>query len=161
MDDEAVDEDPVARWIRDEICLYTPDPYGDYPWVATAEELLEMGGEEGPLPAGWPSGPREMHDRLVRMAPALQAKHLFTDLHLEHYYAYSHSPENPAEPLREGYLHVEHGKEEGAAEEEGFWVFVALKPRWRVPQEEIEECVWNRVKYLDEPEDDDDYEWDD
>ena len=155
-----MDEDPVARWIRDEVDLYTPDSEGGYPLVLTAEELLNPEDQEEPRPAGWPSSPQEMHEHLVRIAPTLQAKHHFMHLHVLHYYNYFSMSFEEHEARREGYLHIEHWQKEGAAEEEGLWVFVALKPRWRVPDREIEEDVWCAVQGLEEPEEDDNLEWD-
>jgi len=57
---------------------------------------------------------------------------------------------------REGYLHVEHWRKEGGAEEEGIWVFLPLKPRWRVPEDDIELFVWSKVEELEGLREDDD-----
>ncbi len=131
VDHAAVNEEPVARWIRGWVCLYDPGP-GSLPWVGTTEELFKAGGEEGARPDCWPSSPREVYERLVRMAPALQAKHRYGDVRLQD----GPPTKGPVEPetlRREGYLRVEYWRKEGAAEEEGLWVLTALKPGWRVP----------------------------
>ena len=148
MDSAAVDEDPVACWIRSQLYLYYSDPIGGVPWAGTPQELCEVGGEDEPPPEGWPSSPREMHEHLVRIAPALQKKDLFKDPHVVEYYeAHLKSGQQP-DVRREGYLHVEHWRKEGGAEE-GIWVFLPLKPRWRVPEDEIEMFVWSKVEELE------------
>ena len=149
MESAAVDEDPVAGWIRSQLYLYASDPLGGMPWAGTAQELCEVGGEDGPPPEGWPSSPREMHERLVRIAPALQKKDFFKDPHVVDYYDWHLKPGQQPDVRREGYLHVEHWRKEGAAEEEGIWVFLPLKPRWRVPEDEIEMDVWSKVEELE------------
>jgi hypothetical protein len=150
MDSAAVDEDPVAKLIRSVVCFDGGSFPEAYPKAGTAEELLKAGGEEGWRPLGWPSSPREMHERVVRMAPALQTKQLLRDLQLED--AYAHTLELPTSfsTRSEGYLHVEHWSKEGEAVEEGIWVFMALEPGCRVPEEVIEKEVWSEVKALEE-----------
>ena len=161
IDSAAVDEDPVARWIRSQLYLYYSDPCGGQPWAGTAQELCEVGGEGEPLPAGWPSSPREMHERLVRIAPALQKKDLFKDPHVEDYYDWHLKPGQQPDVRREGYLHVEHWRKEGAVEEEGVWVFLPLKPRWQVPEEDIEMFVWFKVEELEGLREDTGFNWGD
>jgi hypothetical protein len=149
MDSAAVDEDPVACWIRSQLYLYYSDPIGGMPWVGTAQELCEVGGEGEPPPECWPSSPREMHERLARIAPALQTKNLFKDPHVVEYYdAHLKAGQQP-DVRREGYLHIEHWRKEGGGEEAGIWVFLPLKPRWRVPEDDIELFVWSKVEELE------------
>ncbi|HVF00066.1 MAG TPA: hypothetical protein VNA27_01825 [Rubrobacteraceae bacterium] len=161
VDSAAVDEDPVARWIRSQLYLYYSDPCGGQPWAGTAQELCEVGAEDEPLPAGWPSSPREMHEHLVRMAPALQTKDIFKDPHVEDYYDWHLKPGQQPDIRREGYLHVEHWRKEGTAVEEGVWVFLPLKPRWQVPEDEIEMFVWRKVEELEGLREDTGFNWGD
>jgi len=156
MDSAARDEDPVACWIRSQLYLYYSDPIGGMPRVGTAQELCEVGGEDEPPPESWPSSPREMHEHLVRIAPALQKKDLFKDPHVVEYYEAHLKPGQQPDVRREGYLHVEHWRKEGGAEEEGIWVFLPLKPRWRVPEDDIELFVWSKVEELEGLREDDD-----
>lgn len=143
VDHAALYQDPLVRWIRGWVCLYDPAP-GSLPWIGTTEELFEAEGEEGSRPEGWPSTPREVYERLVRMAPALQAKYRYGDVRLQDGPPIKGGVD-PETLRREGYLRVEYWRKEGAAEEEGIWVLTALKPGWRVPEDENERRVWHKV----------------
>jgi hypothetical protein len=149
MDKATMDEDPIVRLIRSAVIFDGAGFYKAYPKASTAEEVINAaGGEEGCRYVGWPSSPREMHERLVRIAPTLQTKNLITGLKPVDYYAHAPGHSTSDSAHREGYIHCEHWRKEGAREEEGIWVFMAVEPGCRAPEEAIEETVWAKVKTL-------------
>src|SRR4051794_6749581 len=88
-----------------------------------------------------------MYERLTQIVPTLQTMHCFRDLIKEEDYTL---PEHET-TRREGYLHIERWQKEGVAEEEAVWLFMAVEPGCRVPEEVIEERVWSRVEAIEAP----------
>lgn len=148
------DEDPVARVLRYEVGIYKgrdwwSGVYGNpTPYVLTAEHLFEMGPgtEEDRLSGRWPATPEEMVERLEKVIPLLQAgEHRFWDPGYSDWCAREliDHPRDMEKACKEAYLHAERWKNQETGEE--LWALVALKEGWRVPDEAIEEAVWDWV----------------
>jgi hypothetical protein len=138
-DSGIVDRDPVAR--------YTATFEIGSVEVLTAIEIFQWGGRvlsnSEQIPPDWPSDPREVHERLSRLAPILRT----TKRQHPYFEGYSYPCEEPPD-VREGFTHVEFWEKE-AGDKEGLWVFVVHEPGEPVDREEVEDYVWMRVKDLE------------
>ena len=169
LSSEEVERDPVAREILDGVTLYIPKCRVDM-WMPTDTELLETWKESGShgqhTPTDRPETFEQVRTRLVRMLPALQTKRRYPDLEAAYHYwkARQHMLHDEYSHPRPGYLHVERWENDGG-EEEGMWVFVALRPGWEVPDAYIEERVLDhlewRERYEKHTDEDDDFDFDD
>jgi hypothetical protein len=134
-----VERDPVAR--------YTASFEIGSVEVMTATKIFQGGGrvlsKGGHIPPDWPPDPREVHERLSRLAPILQT----TKRNHPYFEGYSYPCEEPPD-VREGYTHVEFW-ESAASDKEGLWVFAVHEPGEPVDREEVEDYVWLRVKDLE------------
>ena len=157
-EDYALDSDPVARRLRHDVGIYRGRNYNwmtplykfETPWVVSAEELFEMGPEEGTErgqgSAEWPASPGQMSARLERVIPRLQSHpHQFWDPGLSDWYAQvtMDHPFDLEKVCKPAYLHAERWRNEHSGEE--LWALVALQEAWGVPDEAIEEAVHRRV----------------
>jgi hypothetical protein len=145
---DPLEDDLIARVIR--------RVYIDKTLVKTPQELIEEGRtekrrEELDL-ADPPANPWELNEHLVKIAPALQTRHLFLDEEkLEWEIQGVYTPIHTA-----GYIRTEYW--ESAKTGEGLWVFTAYRVRRRESGRRIPSCVWWKVKgleklaeYVDEP----------
>ena len=138
-DGSSTERDPVAREVR-YLAFWSAHT------ILTAAEMFERRregeGAEEQRSVGWPATPREMHERLRTIAPALQGAH----------------PSCEGFPVQKEYrIRIEYW--EKAGREEGLWVF-SRAYRGGVDDEEIEGLVWREVKRLEGLEEDD-FEFDD
>jgi hypothetical protein len=134
-----VDRDPVAR--------YTATLEIGSVEVLTTTEIFQGGGRAlskgEQIPPDWPADSREVHERLSRLAPILQTTKRQHPSFEGDPYPFEEPPE-----VRECYTYVEYWEKE-AGDKEGIWVFVVHEPGEPVDGEEVEDCVWNRVKDLE------------
>jgi hypothetical protein len=136
---DPLEDDLIARAIR--------RVYIDETLVKTPQELIEEGRiekrrEELDL-AALPTDPRELNEHLVKIAPALQTRHLFLDEEkLEWEIEGVYTPIHTA-----GYVRTEYWESERTGE--GLWVFTAYRVRRRESDRRIPSCVWRKVKGLE------------
>jgi hypothetical protein len=133
-----VDRDPVARYT-------TSFEIGSVE-VITATEIFEWGGRvksTDPVPPDWPADPREVHERLRRLAPILAT----TTRNHPYFEGYSYPCEEPPD-VREAYTHVEFWEKEDGGKG-GLWVFAVYEPGEPVDRDEVEDYIWIRVKDLE------------
>ncbi len=134
-----VDREPVAR--------YSASSEIGSVEVLTATEIFQGAGrvlsKGGHIPPDWPADPREVHERLSRLAPILRT----TKRNHPYFEGYSYPCEEPPE-VREGYTHVEYWESE-AGDKEGIWVFAVHEPSEPIDREDVEDYVWIRVKDLE------------
>ena len=133
-----VDRDPVAR--------YTATFEIGSVEAMTATEIFRYGGRilsKGKhIPPDWPPDPRDVHERLRRLAPLLP----ITKRNHPYFEGYSYPCDDPPD-VREGYTHVEYW--EGEDEKEGIWVFAVHEPGEPADRNEVESYVWAGAKRLE------------
>jgi hypothetical protein len=134
-----VETDPVAR--------YTASFEIGSVEVMTATKIVQWGGRvlsKGEhIPPDWPVDPREIHERLRRLAPILQT----TKRNHPYFEGDTYPCEEPPD-VREGYTHVEYWESEDG-EKEGLWVFAIHEPEEPIDRDEVEASVWVKVKPLE------------
>jgi hypothetical protein len=122
------EDDPVARMLGSR--LWISDG-----WAETAKRMLRYKpkdkSEEELRSMGWPVNSRQMHERLVGLAPVLQG----TNPDCKDYSV-----------RRDRFIHAEYWEKESAAE--GLWVFIAAREGGPT-EEEVEQIVWREVTYLE------------
>ncbi len=140
-------------------------------WMPTDTELPERWNKEDDESgdqlklADLPDTFEQVCTRLVRMLPVLQTKRRYPDLEADWYYwqARPYTAPNEYSCPRDGYLHVERWENDDG-EEEGMWVFVALRPGWQVPDAYIKERILDEIETREwlkqNGYDDDDFDFD-
>lgn len=143
------ERDPEAREVIDMVCIYMPNAkhtQWEDVWVASDGELAsirnEYASQEEPVSASSSTGPKQIRAYIARLLPTLQIERPFLDPYLTAYYGYESK-----RSLVRGYVHVERWEKGG--EEEGLWFFVALKPDQHVPDEEVEDYIWDAVSSIE------------
>jgi hypothetical protein len=153
--------DPIARAAR--------SVYIDQTQVKTPEELIKDAGRTTgrgePDVADLPANPKELHDHLVEIAPALQTRYRFPE---EESVVYGMSWREYMEICRPGYLRTDLWV--SAKTEQTLWVFTAFRMRRRASDRGVIWSVWEKVKAIEklaediseplvhEPEGDEDWE---
>jgi hypothetical protein len=127
--------DPVARAAR-RVCI-------DQTLVKTPEELLEAARQEakgyGPYTTDPPATSEELYEHLVKIAPALQGRHMFLD-ELKW-------RELERDWCRPGYLRTEFWQNAGTGR--ALWAFPAFRVRRSERSNESAWAVWEKVKRLE------------
>ncbi len=120
--------DPLARMLGNWLWFGE----GSAMTATSLHKMMAKGKSEDELRSvGWPASPREMQERMERVAPSLQGK---TPFH------------GPHPPRRDRFVHLEYWKKEGSGE--GLWVLIPAREGGPT-EEEIEQIVWGEVVYLE------------
>jgi hypothetical protein len=154
-----LEHDPVAKVVR--------RGYIDRVLVKTPQELIEEARKEaktgGPDVTNKLANPRELHEHLVKIAPALHTRYRFSeedvyweppapktgdsDVDEDEYFEDFWAGRDPQEIRRSGYVRTEYW--ESMKTGEALWAFPAFRSGRRASDRGVVWNVWEKVKILE------------